>query len=235
MERWVLHPVLRLQKIPVRQFGRFVTRYAFSRVVPIIALEPFYETKDKPWTSAPLTDIAKLGYSYPDFDNLVGGSKELIREAIHDLVDRRYGHQKPRGATNAALNLLSSFHGVTEDHDEPLEMYNWSIHVTFKKFELNESFSLLFYFASDGGNYDQKESYVGSVNAFRGSTTDTCANCKNNEDLVEEGFVHLNSYIARDIESFDPEKVRDYLKNKQLSYKLFTVRNFSLPLFFELS
>lgn len=197
----------------------------------IIALEPFYETREKVWTSVPLTDTTKLGYSYPDFDKSLGGSKDLIRDAINDLVDRRYGNRPSSGARNAALDLLSDFKGVTKEHDEDLKMYDWTIHVTFKKFELQDSFSLLFYFASDDGNYDKEESFIGSVNAFRGSTPETCANCKDNENLVQEAFVHLNHYLGRDLQSFDPKDVHDFLQEKKLSYKLFSVRvPFGYPL-----
>jgi tyrosinase len=197
-----------------------------STIVVCIALEPFYQTKDEVWTSASLTDTSKFGYSYPDFDDVVGGSKELIREAIDNLVDRRYGSRRPPSATDSALNLLSNFKGVTDDHDQQLKMWDWTIHVTFKKFELNESFALLFYFAADGGSFDQKESYVGTVNTFRGSSPETCANCKENENLVQEGFIHLNHYIARDLNLFDPDDVRRYLQVKKLSYQLFTVWHF---------
>ncbi|KAF9447414.1 tyrosinase [Macrolepiota fuliginosa MF-IS2] len=193
-----------------------------TEVTKTTPLEPFYETTSKVWTSVPLPDTTKLGYSYPDFNNLVGGDKKLIRDAIHDLIDRRYGHAKPKAASNAALNLLSSFHGVTEDHDKELQMYDWSIHVTFKKFELKDSFSLLFYFAINDGNYDKKDSYVGSINAFRGTTPENCANCKANENLVQEGFIHLNSYIAARTGSFEPKDVHEYLKKNKLSYKIFT-------------
>jgi len=185
-------------------------------------LEPFYKTTEEVWTSAPLTDTTKLGYSYPDFDDLVGADPNLIQAAIHDLVDRRYGTKKSKGASNAALDLLSAFQGVTEEHADELKMYDWSIHASYKTFELDESFSLVFYFADDNGDYNKKESYIGTIAAFRGSTPETCVNCKENEDLVEEGFVHLNRVLARTIQSFDPDQVVKFLKEKKLSYKLFT-------------
>ncbi|KXN83343.1 Polyphenol oxidase 2 [Leucoagaricus sp. SymC.cos] len=185
-------------------------------------LEPFYNSKDQAWTSANLADTSQFGYSYPDFDDLIGGSKELIRDAIENLVDERYGARRPRGATDSALNLLSNFKGVTDDHDDELKMYDWTIHATFRKFELDDSFALLFYFGADGGNIYQSQNYVGTINTFRGSTPETCTNCQNNENCVQEGFVHLNHYIARDKGSFEPEAVKEYLKEKKLSYKLFT-------------
>jgi len=205
--------------------GRSGQTLAFNRGSTVdknSPLEPFYQTTEDVWTSAPLTDTTKLGYSYPDFDDLVGADPDLIRDAINDLVDRRYGTKKSKGASNAALDLLSAFQGVTEEHSDELKMYDWAIHVSFKKFELDESFSLIFYFADDNGDYNKKDSYVGSIDAFRGSTPETCENCNDNQDLVQEGFVHLNRVLARTIQSFDPDQVVKFLKEKKLSYKLFT-------------
>ncbi|XP_006459626.1 tyrosinase [Agaricus bisporus var. bisporus H97] len=191
-------------------------------------LEPFYQSEDKVWTSASLADTARLGYSYPDFDKLVGGTKELIRDAIDDLIDERYGSKPSSGARNTAFDLLADFKGITKEHKEDLKMYDWTIHVAFKKFELKESFSLLFYFASDGGDYDQENCFVGSINAFRGTTPETCANCQDNENLIQEGFIHLNHYLARDLESFEPQDVHKFLKEKGLSYKLYSREDKSL-------
>jgi len=205
--------------------GRTQQTLAFGRGSTVdnnTPLEPFYKTADQVWTSAPLTDTAQLGYSYPDFDNLGGADEDLIREAINDLVDRRYGTKKSTGASNAALDLLSSFQGVTEEHSEDLKIYDWSIHVSFKKFELAESFTLIFYFGDGDGDYYKKENYIGCVDAFRGSNPENCENCKENEDLVQEGFVHLNRTLARTLKSFEPDQVLDFLKEKKISCKLFT-------------
>ncbi|KAJ3565570.1 hypothetical protein NP233_g7549 [Leucocoprinus birnbaumii] len=195
---------------------------ADTQVTQDTPLEPFYETKDKVWTSAPVTDTSKFGYSYPDFDAVIGGSKDLVKAAINDLVDTRYGTSRTRGVAGPAFNLLANFKGVTDDHEDHLQMWDWSIHVTFKKFELNDSFALLFYFAANGGTFEQKESFVGSINTFRGTTAETCVNCRENQDLVQEGFIHLNDLIARDGGSFEPDSVRQYLQEKQLSYQIYT-------------
>ncbi len=201
-------------------------------VLFLSALEPFYKTEDEVWTSAALQDTKKFGYSYPDFDSVVGGDESLIRDAIQDLIDRRYGVKKTKGATNAALDLLSSFQGVTEKHSEDLKMYNWSIHATFKKFDWIERCSLLFSVADYDGDYDKKESFVGCIDAFRGTTPETCDNCKDNEDLVQAGFVHLNRTLAEKLGSFDRADVLDFLKNQKLSCKLYTVRRiFPLTLY----
>lgn len=157
---------------------------------------------------------------------MVGGSKELIRDAIDDLVDRRYGIKPPTGAPNAALNLLADFKGVTKEHKEDLKMYDWTIHVTFKKFELDDSFQLLFYFAGEGGSHEEENNFVGLVNAFRGTTPETCSNCQDNQDLIQEGFIHLNRYLGRDLKSFEPQEVHDFLKERKLSYRRYGVSIF---------
>lgn len=155
-----------------------------------------------------------------------GGSEELIRDYINDHVDRRYGIRKSEGAKNHALDLLSAFKGVTEEHDDDLKIYDWTIHASWHKFEVKESFAIIFYFAVDGSTNVSKENYIGSINVFRGSTPDTCANCKNHENIVQEGFVHLGRFVARDLDTFEPEAVHRYLKDKKMSYKVVAVSIF---------
>ncbi|EKM78930.1 hypothetical protein AGABI1DRAFT_114468 [Agaricus bisporus var. burnettii JB137-S8] len=184
------------------------------------ALEPFYETEDKPWTSVPLTDTALLNYSYPDFDKVKGGTPDLVRDYINDHIDRRYGIKKSEGGKNPALDLLSDFKGVTHDHNEDLKMFDWTIQASWKKFELDDSFAIIFYFAADGSTNVTKENYIGSINIFRGTTPTNCANCRTQDNLVQEGFVHLDRFIARDLDTFDPQAVHRYLKEKKLSYKV---------------
>ncbi|KXN81457.1 Polyphenol oxidase 2, partial [Leucoagaricus sp. SymC.cos] len=100
----------------------------------------FYTSKDRAWTSANVADTSQFGYSCPEFNKLVGGSKEHIRDATDDFVDKHYGSRRLPGLAQAVTNS-----GFTSQVYE-LEMLDWLIHVTFRKFELNDSFTILFYF-----------------------------------------------------------------------------------------
>ncbi|KXN93237.1 Polyphenol oxidase 2 [Leucoagaricus sp. SymC.cos] len=189
-----------------------------TNVTQDIPLTPFYTSKDRAWTSANLADTSQPGYSCPEFDKLVGGSKEHIRYPIDDFVDKHYGSRRLPGLAQAVTNP-----GFTSQvYADELEMLDWVIHVTFRKFELNDSSTILFYLGTDGGDTHQSENYAGTINTFHELTPETCANCKNNKDMAQQGFIHLDQYIARDKGSFEPNAVMEYLKGKKLSRNLFT-------------
>lgn len=97
---------------------------------------------------------------------------------------------------------------MASDHQDNIPLFGWTVRV-------NESFSIVFYF--DDGVGFSLEYFIGSVDAFRGTTPETCANCASNNDLIAEGSVHLNYFIGRDISIFDLPKVFEYLKEKKLS------------------
>lgn len=149
-----------------------------------------------------------------------GKSKEVRRKYITDHVHTRYGFVTTQ-KENPALHLLSSFQCALSDHERKIALYDWTIHATFRYYEFNDSFSIVFYFDDEGG-YSLKN-IIGTVDAFRGTTSETCSNCARNQDHIAEGFVHLNYYIGRDIGTFDPPKVVEYLKKRKLSCKVLSV------------
>lgn len=100
---------------------------------------------------------------------------------------------------------MSAFQRVASDHQDNIPLFDCTVRVTFRHYEFNESFSIVLYF--DDGVGFSLENIIGSVDAFRGTTPEICANCASNNDLIAEGFVHLNYFIGRDISSFDPPKV----------------------------
>jgi tyrosinase len=133
---------------------------------------------------------------------------------------------------NPALCHLSHFQRAPSDHDTKVALYDWVIHATFRYYELDDSFSIVFYF--DEGQGCTRESIIGTVDAFRGTTSRTCANCARNHELIAEGFVHLNYYIGRDIGKhanrhddpvaiYEPPRVTEYLKKKKISCKVVSV------------
>lgn len=192
----------------------------FLKFNATLALEPFYTSSQDPWLSDDLRDWEKLGYSYPDFNGLGGKSKEEKRREISNRVRTRYGFRTTE-VNNEALSLMSSFQRVASDHQDNLPLFDWTIHVTFRQYEFNDSFSIVFYFGDDDGF--SLEDIIGTVDAFRGTTSETCANCASNNDLIAEGFVHLNYYIGRDVGTFSPTEVVQYLGEKKLNCKVASV------------
>jgi tyrosinase len=63
------------------------------------------------------------------------------------------------------------------------------------------------------------------------SHTDQCANCSEQEELVVEGFVHLNEGIAKysGLSSYEPSVVTPYLKNN-LHWRVQTVDRTPVPI-----
>lgn len=160
-----------------------------------------------------------MQYSYPDFDGLKGKSPQEIREAILTRVTKLYGpalqpggpiipapvvsttsvqpggpEKPPTGAkSNPGETTTVEFNGVTHE---------WTVHIRFKKFELGRSYSIQVFLG---------ETYVGSVSAFTSASSQRCENCRNNQDVELEGFVHLNEAVLEKVHSLSPDVVKPLL------------------------
>jgi tyrosinase len=94
---------------------------------------------------------------------------------------------------------------------------DWTTRIHFKKYELGGSFAVLIFLGqvpNDPSQWRTAPTFVGSHHAFVNSAASQCDNCREQADLVVEGFVHLNSAIAErsGLSSFDPSVVGPYLK-----------------------
>ncbi|EPS96866.1 hypothetical protein FOMPIDRAFT_1018575 [Fomitopsis schrenkii] len=183
-------------------------------------LTPFWLTQTSYWDSTEVRDwAASLQYSYPDFDGLKGKSPQEIREAILTRVTKLYGpalqpggpiipapvvsttsvqpggpEKPPTGAkSNPGETTTVEFNGVTHE---------WTVHIRFKKFELGRSYSIQVFLG---------ETYVGSVSAFTSASSQRCENCRNNQDVELEGFVHLNEAVLEKVHSLSPDVVKPLL------------------------
>ncbi|KAJ4488015.1 tyrosinase [Lentinula aciculospora] len=54
-------------------------------------LTPFWNTQSSYWISSTVTDTSKMGYTYPEFNNLDMGDKVAVRAAIATKVNKLYG------------------------------------------------------------------------------------------------------------------------------------------------
>jgi len=95
-------------------------------------------------------------------------------------------------------------------------MWEWTARVEFKKYELGTSFSVLIFLGQVPQNPREwriSPNYVGGHHAFVNSAAGSCANCSNQQDLVTEGFVHLNHAIVQHsgLGSLEPNVVEPYL------------------------
>jgi tyrosinase len=99
----------------------------------------------------------------------------------------------------------------------PNAVHDWTARIHFKKYELGGSFAVLIFLGdvpADAKQWRTCPSYIGSHSAFVNSAASQCSNCRSQENTIVEGFVHLNSGIAKysGLNSYEPEKVTPYLK-----------------------
>jgi Tyosinase C-terminal domain len=108
----------------------------------------------------------------------------------------------------------------------PNVIYDWTVRIHFKSHELGQSFSVLIFLGDvpdDPSQWMKAPSYVGSHVAFVSSAAEQYGNSQS--DTVSEGFVHLNSVLARrsGLPSFEPHVVSPYLR-ENLHWRIKAVR-----------
>ncbi|KAE9400782.1 tyrosinase [Gymnopus androsaceus JB14] len=96
------------------------------------------------------------------------------------------------------------------------ELWEWTARVQIKKHEVGGSFKVLFFLGNipnDPREWSTAESFVGAFHGFVNTSAERCANCRRQQDVVLEGFVHLNDGIAKisNLNTFDPAVVEPYL------------------------
>jgi len=105
-------------------------------------------------------------------------------------------------------------------------IYDWGARIDAKKFELGHGYAVLIFLGEDPGD----EEHWRTCPSFMNSATDERANCRKQEELVVEGFVHLNEAITKHsgLSSYEPSVVTPYLKNN-LHWRVQSVRSSFYP------
>jgi tyrosinase len=136
--------------------------------------------------------------------------------------------QVPVSAHPAAVSVSSQQgHHVQPAHDltPPNQgFFDWTARIEFKKYELGTSFSVLLFLGvvpEDPKQWAVSPNFVGALHAFVNSKAGQCANCRNQNHLVQEGFVHLNQAIVQHsgLDSLNPHVVEPYLR-KELHWRV---------------
>jgi len=190
-----------------------------------------------------------LNYTYPEFNGLDLGNGQAVATAIANYINRQYGGGRilppgrpgvsllaqPPAAESApapalAVQSAPPAPGVPPSHGAPNVIHDWSARIHAKKFELGHGYAVLVFLGEvpdDQDHWRACPSFVGAHCAFVNSHTDQCANCREQEELVVEGFVHLNEYIAKysGLSSYEPSVVTPYLKNN-LHWRVQSVRSY---------
>ena len=90
-------------------------------------------------------------------------------------------------------------------HDAPealtaLQRLDWFIRVRVKKFQLKQSFTILFFLGpvpESVENWRTSPHLIGSHSEFVNSDPEHCANCKDNANSITEGFIDLDDSLER--------------------------------------
>lgn len=121
--------------------------------------------------------------------------------------------QHPTDQQPMSIQVHPSAHPTASSHHD---VWDWTARVEFKKYELGSSFTVLIFLGQVPENPREwriSPNYVGGQHAFVNSSAGRCANCTSQQDLVVEGFVHLNNAIAQHsgLGSLDPDVIKPYL------------------------
>ncbi|KAF8061616.1 tyrosinase [Lyophyllum atratum] len=158
------------------------------------------------------------------FGTSTDGNAKMAQVAATGTED---GTAQNFAARGPALLSLSAQLGSADhvDHATTTSDYHeWTARVEFSKYELGCSFSVLLFLGEvpeDPEEWLISPNFVGAHHAFVNSASGECDNCRNQANIVVEGFVHLNSAIAEHsgLSSFDPAVIVPYL-TQNLSWRI---------------
>jgi tyrosinase len=224
-----------------------ISTHTFPCSQCILDLTPFWNSQTGFWDSAETVQTSGLNYTYPEFNGLDLGNKQAVATTIANYINRQYGGGQfvsPRslpgvslfaqppaaeGAQAVAPQSVPTSRGAPPAHGAPSVIYDWAARIHAKKFELGHGYAVLIFLGEVPDDEEQWRtcpSFVGVHCAFVNGHTDQCANCREQEGLVAEGFVHLNEGIAKHsgLSSYEPSVVAPYLKNN-LHWRVQSVRS----------
>jgi len=139
----------------------------------------------------------------------VAGVIHHAQEGVHAAAGIIHYVQKHVHAALIAAHLES---------DSPTVIYDWSVRIHAKKYELGHGYIVLIFLGqvpNDPSQWRTSPSFVGAHVAFVNTEAEHCDNCREQAELVVEGFVHLNAAISKlsGLSSFDPSVVAPYLRD----------------------
>jgi tyrosinase len=152
----------------------------------------------------------------------LAAAASAIKSAAEDIAQHVHHHPSPSHPPG---------HGGT-----PPTIYDWSARIHAKKYEAGHGYLVLIFIGAVPDDYTQWRtcnSFVGAHVSFANAEADQCGNCREQAELVVEGFVHLNQAIAKcspGLPSYEPEVVAPYLK-ENLHWRVQAVRSLSAQLF----
>lgn len=181
-------------------------------------LTPFWDSSKTFWKSTDLYDAQKryydtekLGYVYPTFSNVDRSNHTQVRHAAKKVMNNLL--QKPQNS------IFKSDPTVTE-------WWNWSVRIRVRRIELGRSFTVLVFLGSvpaDPAKWFTSKNLVGKSHVFASRASGSCKTCPQQNNVIYEGFVHLNRGFGRLAPPqiklpYNPEAVVPYL-DKNLHWR----------------
>ena len=157
----------------------------------------------------------------------LSSAKSAAASVIHQA------QEKAHAATGIVHHAQEQVHAaLSSAHlESPAVIYDWSARIHAKKYELGRGYIVLIFIGKvpdDPSHWRTCPSFIGAHVAFVNTKAEQCDNCRDQAELVVEGFVHLNAAIAKlsGLSSFDPSVITPYLRDN-LHWRVQAVR--SLP------
>ncbi|PFH53631.1 hypothetical protein AMATHDRAFT_54855 [Amanita thiersii Skay4041] len=169
-------------------------------------LSPFWDSQNTFWCSKNIFNTQTFRYTYPDFVN-VNQDDHVATKAAAERVTSGYVDRY----------FAKSIFTVQPDAKK---LWNWTVRIRTKKFELGRSFSMLIFLGNvpaETSVWRMCSSFVGVHHVFTNSAAGRCANCQANADMIHEGFIHMNRHLCVTLPeavTFDPRVVEPYLTEK---------------------
>jgi len=161
----------------------------------------------------------KSGYSYPELGDFNLENLDAFQSALGNHINEKYGGGvfsflrdeapiSPFTQSPTEGGAQAPVHGeapITEAASavkfavSDTVLYDWTVRIHFKKYWLDGSFAVLIFLGEvpeDPSRWSTAPTFVGSHHALVNSAVSQCDNCRQQADLVLEGFVHVDSAIA---------------------------------------
>lgn len=179
-------------------------------LVYFIGLTPFIQTTSgvvsNYWTSDYTRTTEILKYSYPEYDNIDITNTSAVKYAMTALTNNLYGNSDQ-------LNAIRTLSTGAADPDSS-RYFDWTARINVNQHALGASFAVLLFL----GPVDCEPStwQIGQCENFAGAV-DSFASSHREDEIIIEGFVHLNRAIARlapELASLEPDVVKPWLQDK---------------------
>lgn len=171
-------------------------------------------------SDSPVRKFVEFRATYPEFVGLENATEDERKQAIQRKVNELYNPQGLRpglgvfpsheGSIQPASNVAPSHNAnvvsglavvsppqaqVAQPPSQGESRYEWFVNIRAKKHQLKGSYEVAIFLGDapeDPEQWVSSPSFAGSHGVFANSSPESCGNCRENADLITEGFITLN-------------------------------------------